>query len=325
MTDKENKAKFKQAIDHTLSGLAGDPFLYQRVAAHAEKGERNMKYHIPKGLVIALIALLCMGTVAVAAGIYGGTVNWLGEVVPDERMPAVMPTMAPVMETGDVDLNEDVLDQLRKDGTKLMVWKQMSDGTQLPEVSTRMMRTADSEAAFLALLSGDDELVLPQFIPEGYEFVRGEVYYECRAGGDWKCVERQTVMDVFVAELYTLEPEDEIISGYCLLYRESPEDYHYLSIDVMLSERQNVEEHTFGFLPGQTPSVVQVSGMDYALAITAENRSTLSMLCDLKQPIDYLWFPEAEELGEMTFEQLDVFVSAPLLDTDTLIRMFAAE
>ena len=76
MTEQEQKAKFKQAIDHTLSGLEGDPYLFQRVAASAEKGAKSMKYHIPKGVLIALIALLCMGTVAVAAGInYGASVQ----------------------------------------------------------------------------------------------------------------------------------------------------------------------------------------------------------------------------------------------------------
>lgn len=72
MTEQLEKARFKQAIDHTLSGLTGDPFLSQRVAANAEKGAKQMKHHFSKGLVIALIAILCMGTVAVAAGFYYG-------------------------------------------------------------------------------------------------------------------------------------------------------------------------------------------------------------------------------------------------------------
>lgn len=325
MTEQENKARFKQAIDHTLSGLEGDPYLFQRVAASAEKGAKSMKYHIPKGVLIALIALLCMGTVAVAAGLYGGTVNWLGEVVPDERVPAVMPTMAPAVDTTVVDWNENMLDQLRKDGMKLMVWQQLPDGTLRPETSTRMIRTAASEEDFLALLEGNDEMVLPRFIPEGYEFVRGEVYYECRADGEWKLVEQQTVEEAFVAEWYTLDKEDAVIGGYYLLYRESPEDYHYLSIYAGLSVRQDLEEQSFGFLSGQTPSVVQVCGMDHALAITSENSCNLNMLRDLKQPVELLWFPESEWLGPVAYEQLDVTVSAPLLDTDTLIRMFAAE
>lgn len=67
MNEQQEKTRVKQAIDNTLSGLKGDPFLYERVMANAEKGETKMKHAIPKGLVIALIVLLCMGTVAVAA------------------------------------------------------------------------------------------------------------------------------------------------------------------------------------------------------------------------------------------------------------------
>ena len=325
MTEQEHKAKFKQAIDHTLSGLEGDPYLFQRVAANAEKGANHMKYHFPKGILITLIALLCMGTVAVAASVYGGTVNWMGEVVPDERVPAVLPTPAPATDNARVDWNEERMDELRKEGMKLLVWQQMSDGTLMPEISTSMFRTADSEAEFLALLEGDDEMALPNFIPEGYEFVQGEVVYKCRADGAWNLVEQQTVDEVFVAEWYTMDKADEVISGYYLLYRESPESNHYLSIYAGLSVRQDVEEQSFGFLAGQTPSVVQVPGMDHALAITSEDRCSLYMLRNMKQPVELLWLPEYEWLGSISYEQLDVTVSAPLLDVDTLIRMFAAE
>lgn len=68
MTEQQEKARFKQAIDHTLSGLTGDPFLYQRIAANAEKGAKPVKYRFPKGIVIALIVLLCMGTAVAAVG-----------------------------------------------------------------------------------------------------------------------------------------------------------------------------------------------------------------------------------------------------------------
>lgn len=323
MTEQQKKAKFKQAIDHTLSGIAGDAFLTQRVLAHAEKGAKPVKYYIPKGVVIALIALLCMGTVALAAGLYGGTVNWLGEVVPDERVPSVMPTVAPVMETEYIEFDEEMLDSLRQDGTKLMVYQQLEDGTRMPDTSTRVMREAETMAEFQALLAGQDELVLPNFIPEGYEFVRGEVYYQCREGGSWELVEQRMLDGGFIAEWYTLDEADALIDAYYLFYRESPEDYHYLSVYAGLSERQDVEEQVFGFLPGQTASAVQVTGMDYALAITAENSCSLSMLRDLEQPVGYLHLWESGQQEQLTFEQMDMSVSAPLLDVDTLVRMFA--
>ena len=42
MTEQQEKAKFRQAIDHTLTSLQGDSFLYQRVAARAEEGEKKV-------------------------------------------------------------------------------------------------------------------------------------------------------------------------------------------------------------------------------------------------------------------------------------------
>lgn len=326
MNEQQEKAKFKQAIDHTLTGLEGNPFLYQRVTAQAEKGEDLVKKRFAKTFVIAMLAVLCMSTVALAGGgLLGGTVNWLGEVTPDENVPAVMPTMAPDMTADVEDLNEDVLDQLTEDGTMLMVSRQLPDGTRMPELSTRMMRTAESMDEFLALLGENEELLLPNFIPEGYEFVRAEVYYECRADGEWKFVDRKVLNVGYIAERYTLDTKDEIISGYDLMFRDSSENYHYLSIHAMLSQRQNVEEQTFGFLAGQSVAKAQVPGMDYALAITSDTMCRLSMLRDMKQPIEYLRFLEPDWTEQETFEQLDLSVSAPQLDVNMLIRMFADE
>ena len=67
MTEQQEKMRFREAIDHTLIGLEGNPFLYQRVAAQVEKGEKKMKASFARCIVIALIVVMCMSTVAVAA------------------------------------------------------------------------------------------------------------------------------------------------------------------------------------------------------------------------------------------------------------------
>lgn len=67
MTEQQEKACIRNAIDHTLTDLTGDPFLYRRVAAHGEKGEKNMKCAIPKRVAAVLILLLGITTVAVVA------------------------------------------------------------------------------------------------------------------------------------------------------------------------------------------------------------------------------------------------------------------
>lgn len=325
MTEPEYRDEFKRAIDNTLSGLQADPFLAQRVIAQAKKGERKVKYCIPKGLVIALIAILCMGTVAVAAGLYGGSVNWLGEIIPDEQEYVPMSTATPPMMETEFDLNEDELDKLVVDGAMLMVSEIMDDGEIIPHASVRMKRTETDLDAFYTLMEEGTNLPLPKFVPEGYEFVKGEVYYECRADGQWNLLERKAVQGDLIAEVYAPSEEDEIISGYYMFFRSSMEDYHYLSIYAALTETQDVTEQVFGFLGGQTAQAVSVPGMNNALAITGEKTCDLSMLRALEAPVDILRFNEPSWQEVCTLTELDVSVSAPLLDVDTLIRMFAAE
>lgn len=329
MTEQENRARFRLAVDRTLSGIEGDPFLAQRVMANARKGEQKMKYRIPRGLVIALLVLVCMGTVAVAAGLYGGTTNWLGEVVPDERVAQSMPTVAPPMETEEIDLNEDTLAQLEIEGTKLFVFEMTEDGEMLPKAGAGLKKTAQDMERFLALMDGAAYLKLPNLIPEGYEFVMGEVYYECTAEGQWDLVNRKSLGNGLYAEWYVPsyvpDENEEVVSGYYLLFRNSTDDYHYLSIYAVLSETQDLNEQRFSFLGGTTARAVSVPGMNNALAVTGENNCSLYMLGTLETPIGirFFWDPNYQEV--MTCTEVDITVSAPMLDVDTLIHMFAAE
>lgn len=67
MTEQQEKAKFRQAVDHTLASLEGDPFLYQCVAARCHKEEKSVKKMMPRSIVLAVLVVLCLSTVAVAA------------------------------------------------------------------------------------------------------------------------------------------------------------------------------------------------------------------------------------------------------------------
>ena len=66
MSDKLNRKDFHEAVDTVLSGLQPDPWLYQRVAARLEEGEKQVKRKISTALVIALIIVM-ISAVAVAA------------------------------------------------------------------------------------------------------------------------------------------------------------------------------------------------------------------------------------------------------------------
>ena len=58
MREDLNRAKMHKAIDSTLSGLNGDPWLFQRVSARAAEGETKVKKKLSAGLVLAIVMML---------------------------------------------------------------------------------------------------------------------------------------------------------------------------------------------------------------------------------------------------------------------------
>lgn len=328
MTDHADKEKLKQAIDTTLSGLQGSPFLYQRVAMHVEKGEKTMKYRMPKGLVVTLFIILCMATVAAATGLFGGSINWLGERIEDERIGKALPTVTPApVEANPYDAEEIVMnaaETYERPGEMLVITSTMDDGTVVPEMSRGVTREVNSESELYELLGDDTLIPRPAFIPEGYKFVEGEVFYDCRANGAYELVGQYDMTTGVMAHRYRIRSGDEFPSGCYLFYRSSQEDYHYIAITVQLTREQDLNAQRFGYLAGQTAQMVTVMGMDSAIATTGENTNLLAMRSVLPEPIDYVYYQELVPCQKV-YAELEVSVNAPLLDTDTLIRMFATE
>lgn len=321
MTEQPNKEKFKQAIDHTLSGLTGDPFLYQRVAANTEKGAKHVKYHIPKGVVIALIVILCMGTVAVAAGVYGGTINWEGEVV-REKQDSYWGMEYALTEAEEKQMQRvnEVAAQLKRDGESLEIsvrerersWMSMRIGIE---------GTVTDMDAFISKMADVDYMPLPRFIPNGYEFTKGKVLYACCADGAWKLVEKLEYDDGIVAERYRVDEEDLLVWGYSLYFLNSSEDAH-LAIQVSLKPRQNGNSPVIGFseAPAEIRSVT-IAGMDDTILLEESSHSLLAMRQELQTSIDILEYQGAE----VSLEDAVLIVDAQNVSADILIRMFAAE
>ncbi len=326
MTEQEQKAKFKQAIDHTLSGLEGDPYLFQRVAASAEKGAKSMKYHIPKGVLIALIALLCMGTVAVAAGVYGGTVNWDGNIIGEDVYRGPGPTATPAGMTDDhmaMDLLAIEIHQTAGDMEMVVVYTPNMYG-KYSSSSNGITRKVGTMAELEALLADAPELALPEYIPEGYTFAEASVAYGCRADGEYTYLGREELDYGMYAERYRLEDENALLMGYSLVLRDSQEDYHYIHISARMHEAYQENMYEFGYSADDTVSAVTVPGWTKALAVIGPKRSSLALLKPMAQKCQYQEFwaagMELREVGDVMID-----ISAPLLDTETLICMFAAE
>ena len=67
MREDLNRAKMHQAIDSTLSGLNGDPWLFQRISARAAEGELKVRKKLSAGLVLAIVILLIAVTALAVA------------------------------------------------------------------------------------------------------------------------------------------------------------------------------------------------------------------------------------------------------------------
>lgn len=336
MTEQQEKARFKQAIDHTLSGLAGDPFLYQRVAANAEKGAKSVKYHFPKGLVIALIAILCMGTAAVAAGLYGGTINWEGEIIYDYDAPQTGPNPSPTprpVEGEPIQVDEShekallaaenyAYEEAIRTGTKFIIYEMREDGSWKPETEIELSIETTSEAEFEAVMADAPWLPRPNYIPEGYAFERAEVYYACGSEGEWELVKFENINDRIRVEWY--KPSKPVATRYFLFYRESEEDYHYIGFYVDLTLKYEPGSASFGFSEGMSAQVVTVPGMENAVAISGERACSLSMRRPLAEPLD-VWYVYQEGQYPQLLEDVTIDISAPRMDIGDLIPLFATE
>ena len=67
MREDLNRAKMHKAIDSTLSGLNGDPWLFQRVSARVAEGEIKVKKKLSAGLILAIVILLIAVTALAVA------------------------------------------------------------------------------------------------------------------------------------------------------------------------------------------------------------------------------------------------------------------
>ena len=112
--------------------------------------------------------------------------------------------------------------------------------------------------------------------------------------------------------------------GYSLVLRDSQEDYHYIYISARMHEAYQENMYEFGYTADDTVTAVSVPGWTKALAVNGPKRCYLALLRPMAKTIQYQEFwargMEHREVGDVMID-----ISAPLLDTDTLIRMFAAE
>lgn len=322
MNEQQIKDRLHTAIDNSLSGLEANPYLHSRVLAQLQEGEQKMKKgKLSLSLVLVTIIAVCTLTAALAAGIFG-RVNWMGEIVPDDPSTTLSPlatsTPAPEMQP-EMDFFErsNEIMSARKDKELVVVYDSYSSGTWMP-----IQQTVHSYDEFLSIMAGNDYLPLPEFIPDGYEFSEGSLHLECMADGAFNLTSRETTPEGFIVERYSVDDDKNFIGSYELIFRKPGNREDYIAFYVSLEFPTDPTEHSFGLNPDQSAIVLEINGMDNALAILSNSRCCVNMRRELENGIDYLQFlPEGRTYVE-TFGEVHVDIVARQLDAETLASTF---
>lgn len=106
MNNRQENDRLRHAIDTTLSGLAEDPWLAQRVLSKA-KGEEKVKKKLSIGFILAMVVVLAAVSAAIAATVnlfekLGQFEPRFAEIAPKATLQAAAPVTTDSAETGPV-------------------------------------------------------------------------------------------------------------------------------------------------------------------------------------------------------------------------------
>lgn len=328
--------KLRDCLDDALSGIQENPWLYQQVLNRAEKEENiQMKKKLSFSFVSVIAILLVLVAVAYAATeVYHRiSINWKGEIVADYTEPispeSTTPPPQPMSEAELSRMASELLSNAVAEGEYGIVSYTTSYGIGGSGRPIRIKYNSWND--FQQAIEATDHLTLPTWIPEGYEFESAEVKIGCKEKGEYKLIEEQQE-EALTLFRYKVDDTDAVIVGYSITYRESAEDYHYIHISSMLVEDYGDQDAQEFFLnDGDNAYVVTIPGMDDALAISSDDNpkmSSLTMRRILNSPLKCKGEPMLESAPTIndrvyTEEQIDIF--GPLLDVETLQKMFTPE
>jgi len=310
------------------------------------KGEAPMKKHIRISAIVAMAALLAAltATVAVASGLFRGTVNWNAQptqnVISASALPA--PTASPEQSHSPSDTFTPVntLERITAVQTLLaeeaaaacgdlvlITEKAFQSDATLTGRRIAMSRMVDvADYGELQSLLKDSLLPLPHALPDDYAVTAMQVERNCQTEGCYtlhSVTERTLSLDgsTLFVHRYAADPEHDEITSYCLTLSSITGE----TIQIIASLTQNSENQDFGLWDDETASPVTVPGMDNALLIRGSARTQLFLRRRLRAPVAIIPLlhpdaPEADSADLLT--ELFIRISATGLDDTALLALF---
>lgn len=235
----------------------------------SERGETTMKKTLTFKIAIALGALIGIMTIAYAASNWVN-LNWKGEKV--ESLPQTQG-----FEDMAIKLNSALFEA--PDEYYCVAFFENSEDA----LSRNKLIRADS----LAVLDGIQLMRIPDVSFSGTTEV--EIEYQCGEHGEYVLAGEEQNEGLTIRK-YSIAPENEVVTGYSIQYWEN--DKVVKSIRSSLTPSLS---HTFGFRSEEDvdTQVVTVPGMEKALWITRNGRTTLRMIRKLEQPVTVKKSPES--------------------------------
>ena len=269
----------KENLRKKLQALYGDPpeeledLIRRQILSLPDSEEGGITMRKPIKFRIAIVMGALMGIMAIAyAAANWVHLNWKGEKV--ESTPRMQ-------ESQDMDLITQMnraLFEVPDEYYGVVVSENSED------VSSRFkLSRSDS----LSVLDGVPLMRVPDISFSGTTEV--ELEYQCREQGEYMLAGEEQNHG-FTIRKYAIAPENEVITGYLVQYWENGK--------VVKSIRSALTpslSHTFGFRSDGNADTraVTVPGMEKALWVARNGRTTLRMIRKLEQPVTVKTIPES--------------------------------
>lgn len=327
ITEKDLKAMYQPMPESMQADLR------QTLASLPEKKEKIiMKKKMSIGLAVVLLILFGMLSAALAAGFFTERViNWKGEVMEEqvELLPGLTPKPEEVPDYAEMEAMDETARRLAHNvdphEIRIGYWLD-AEGRIAGQVSEQRTQKFESYDALLDALKSAPYLTLPGEIPENYHFDEGEVFLLCAADTEYHLTETIKDPSGVMVDCYRVNPEDDVIVGYSVTFRESEEDYHYLYIHSDLANNLDENEFMIGLQENEEAEAVALPAAENALLLTGPNRMELMARKKLSENISIrdmmeLFHPDEGE-RIIAYNEEIIMAFAPLLTRDEVLALY---
>ena len=272
MKEQEFRARLKRAAMN--DGLSTERQM--QVLARAKGDEAKVKnWNKVKFIAVAAVILVMGMSGAVAAGL--GGVDWHGQ-------PALPPPEVYLADTETGARLQELINEAKEAKVISLRALDAPMGTVAGVTGSRSDLYLASVAEVKALVEADGTLPWLVMIPEEYDQLdMGRVAYGCEGAGHFNLVSQELTEDNYLRTYFEIPEEHRFMRDYFL--RMKNDAGQKLSISVSMT---NVYEwESFAVDEDSYTTVLNVEGMDQALAIESPDETVVALRRMLQEPLRY--------------------------------------